>query len=395
MTASPSSPSRGTIIVDATSLIDMEMAIDPKFLLNLENPPKTYLEILPALAKQGYRIIIPETAAYESASVLAGGINLSNYFSHYNPNHRHSNPFWKHEVLVRFLKDVSDNKYPSITISRTPAQTNMGEILEALREKTSSLDILQKDTRAYCNGVDDLKEIQKRKMPGDVSEVMGKLFDERMAQARERGEHVFLLSSNRKRMDFISQRHPGACLLTLAGALAAAVRNGSVARYIGFDRSVRPNEMARDIGVKIEQLSDGAAGAHLAEVDITGSIYQAQKNYLEGRGIAVTPQNIKLYSKEIGVDRDLPFSWSLSKVSVPQEQLPKLKQESKGPKYGKPMADGFVPRTDDGDVDKDGSHGWRGHLSKPGRPRDPSRDGDEGGRGKYYKPGGWPGGRRG
>jgi hypothetical protein len=72
-------PHRGTIIVDASTLIFLGAEVAPHLRADGLHPTD-YLEVLRFLGRNGYRILIPEVVSLESAQVLATGQSLGNYF---------------------------------------------------------------------------------------------------------------------------------------------------------------------------------------------------------------------------------------------------------------------------------------------------------------------------
>lgn len=75
----PKPKHRGTIILDASALIDLCAEVTPTLRQHGIKPVR-YLETITFLARQGYRVIIPEMVSIEASSVLANGTALNSKF---------------------------------------------------------------------------------------------------------------------------------------------------------------------------------------------------------------------------------------------------------------------------------------------------------------------------
>lgn len=75
-TTPPAPSCRGTIIVDASTLLKLAAPISETYWNPYKPHPGTFLHLLNFLADQGYRILIPETVALEAGHVTADGIAL-------------------------------------------------------------------------------------------------------------------------------------------------------------------------------------------------------------------------------------------------------------------------------------------------------------------------------
>ena len=140
--ANPTTPVRGTIIVDAYVLKKLAVKVTENA-TDTTPPGATYLDTLTFLANHGYRIIIPEVASIIAGRMLASGDDLSPYL----PN---SQPRPDTQLVSRFLKEVVRNHIPNIRIeSETgPAAVNaycaslhrairVGDTLEGMVNSTS------------------------------------------------------------------------------------------------------------------------------------------------------------------------------------------------------------------------------------------------------------------
>jgi hypothetical protein len=90
-------PYRGDIIVDATALIGLRVAIPNT---NDGYSEKKYLDILPFLAKNGYRIIVPERVSLEAGDILASGFDVDTLFAG-------NGKFKEMHAVKSFLKDAA------------------------------------------------------------------------------------------------------------------------------------------------------------------------------------------------------------------------------------------------------------------------------------------------
>jgi hypothetical protein len=128
-TSTATTPIRGTIILDATAIILLAVPINPQFIdPSNPSPPTIYLDILPFLAKNGYRILIPETVALVAGDILADGTNISKYFD--NPK------ITKHPVTAQFLKSVARGDFPNIEIQTNTGPEKADAYCNALNEAT-------------------------------------------------------------------------------------------------------------------------------------------------------------------------------------------------------------------------------------------------------------------
>lgn len=114
----PTTPVRGTIIVDAYALKKLAVRVNENA-TDATPPGATYLDTLTFLANHGYRIIIPEVASIIAGRMLASGDDLSPYL----PN-KHPGP--DTQLVSRFLKEVARNHMPNIRIEGEtgPAEVN-------------------------------------------------------------------------------------------------------------------------------------------------------------------------------------------------------------------------------------------------------------------------------
>jgi len=109
-------PCRGVIVVDACELKTLSPLIFRKNFIQyspleeVPNPTGTYLDILPVLARHGYKIIIPEMVAKEAADTLIGGEQLKFIFA----KSREKYPTRKY--VRQFCENVLGGLYPGIEI---------------------------------------------------------------------------------------------------------------------------------------------------------------------------------------------------------------------------------------------------------------------------------------
>lgn len=88
---------RGDIIVDASVLFKLTPDIPAS---DNSSPKKKYLEILPFLAKNGYRIIIPEMVAFEAGQITGSGFDAGDLF-------RSNGRFQYEHDIKKMLKDAA------------------------------------------------------------------------------------------------------------------------------------------------------------------------------------------------------------------------------------------------------------------------------------------------
>jgi|CXWL01.1.fsa_nt_gi rRNA-processing protein FCF1 len=91
-------PYRGDIIVDACVFLQLITDIPKEKQHEDGVVPRKFLDILPFLAKNGYRIIIPEMISYETANIMVSGADITNFHE--------SKKKYSYSTLKPFLKDA-------------------------------------------------------------------------------------------------------------------------------------------------------------------------------------------------------------------------------------------------------------------------------------------------
>lgn len=99
---------RGTIILDASTIFCLGHHINSKLLKPDHYPPlNTYLDLLPLLARNGFRILIPEVVAVEAGDMLADGRELRKNLD---------TERFDDKLRANFLKGVTRGEFPNISI---------------------------------------------------------------------------------------------------------------------------------------------------------------------------------------------------------------------------------------------------------------------------------------
>lgn len=100
-----SAPTRGTIVVDNSSLYLLHGETSKGF--KADGTRWRFYDILPFLAEHGFRVIIPDVVAFEAERVLASGEAINDAFT------RNRTPQYRPE-LEKFLIDIAGGKYPNV-----------------------------------------------------------------------------------------------------------------------------------------------------------------------------------------------------------------------------------------------------------------------------------------
>ncbi len=163
----------GVIVVDSDVFFDLGAAIRPQFFADdtaVGKPVRMYLDLLPFLGRHGWRIVIPEMAAFETAGVLLGAPNVDDLFSASNSNH--SGKKLHRDAVKHFLERARDGKLPGIEITPARPDTLYGAYLDSLRQvaadaslttklKCDHLALLQKNDRKHFGELACLDEINR------------------------------------------------------------------------------------------------------------------------------------------------------------------------------------------------------------------------------------------
>jgi len=101
-------------------------------------PPKKFIELVPFLANNGYRIIIPEIVSYQAAGILASGKNISSLFD--NDKFEHT-----HVILSPLLKDATASskhkETPNITIRANTGPAKINDFLVSVQKAVDDFGV--------------------------------------------------------------------------------------------------------------------------------------------------------------------------------------------------------------------------------------------------------------
>lgn len=137
-TAPESQKLRGTIIVDASALLKMWVAIPLEDQApHRRSPRRTYLELIESLARDGFRIIIPEICSEEASGVLYGGTSIKDNFpkSSLKPAAGTLIPFMQ-KVAEEQKRKEAKGEIPPIRIERPQKGSPSLEYIRELRVAT-------------------------------------------------------------------------------------------------------------------------------------------------------------------------------------------------------------------------------------------------------------------
>lgn len=118
---------RATIIIDSNALIHLSKEIPPALAdPDALNPP-SYLDILPFLARNGFKVVVPEPVSVESCFVLKSGRDFQGHF-------RSSEYADEHKLLRPLLKDAARGEVPNLTIESPTGPPDVVEYLARFQE---------------------------------------------------------------------------------------------------------------------------------------------------------------------------------------------------------------------------------------------------------------------
>lgn len=163
---------RGIIVVDSSALLNLQAAVRPEFLddaASASRKPHHYLDFLSFLGSRGWRILVPEMVALESAGVLVDAPNIDDLFSASRRNRTARQP---KQALRRWLDQTRDGRLPGVSLVPASPATAAGDYLEALRRvaaypgystkrKCDVLALIQKKDRRHFGEEACLDEIAR------------------------------------------------------------------------------------------------------------------------------------------------------------------------------------------------------------------------------------------
>ncbi|MDX2095247.1 MAG: hypothetical protein SFW64_04835 [Alphaproteobacteria bacterium] len=164
-------PNRGTIILDASTIFYLAHPIDAQF-VNPSHYPRlnSYLDLLPLLAKNGFRILIPEVVAIEAGDMLADGRELERSPYNHKPSDR---------MRAGFLKSVARGHCPNISIVTNTGPKGANTYCQSLR---IAVDLARISEQANLkNMLKGIKTHSNTKNLGDQA-IMAMLESEKYAQ---------------------------------------------------------------------------------------------------------------------------------------------------------------------------------------------------------------------
>ena len=257
--ASP--PLRGIIIADASALISMEQPVCREG-KSEESTLSSYLDLLPYLAEQGFKVIIPEMVAYETVTALSGNSSLDIYF----PESKNSHP-----KLEQFIKAVGQGKWQNITIASSPNQpAGVTQFLADLH------DIVQRHRTANPVARNELRRAQCTEKTDFGDKAIAALADDILSAPSS--PPVFVLTTDRHAMAEISSRLPKANMLNPNGLYDGLIKNG-FNQKVGFASKVNVRTLIEKmVENKPSQNADGVPG-HTAVIDLSGKKYVEAQEY--------------------------------------------------------------------------------------------------------------------
>jgi hypothetical protein len=208
-------PCRGVIIVDTGSLMGLGGAVQTGDDGKKESPAH-YFNILTFLGKCGYRIIIPEIVAFETAQTLHGGSYLGKYFTE-----THSHKHYDSPAVRKFLTSVSRNEkefveMPILTTQGPPAIANL------MREAHKIYDDLDMNDSSKRYAIQQLQSMKPRNAGDSVIE--------HILSTIPKTPPVFVLTEDWKFVeDRLSTSEHKFNLLTLHGLLGSLRNSGLLA----------------------------------------------------------------------------------------------------------------------------------------------------------------------
>lgn len=250
-----------TVVIDTSTLY--ELCADT----GVTNPGTgklhTYLELLPLLAKNGYRIVIPEIVAYEADQVLANGVTLKTWFP---GHHVFRESLTENTALHDFLLSASQGKYgENIIVPVTDAPAKVSEYVNSIR-------IAAENKGGWEPGlvraaIKDIQGRYKRNDPdykmhfGDmaITEVVRDL-------TRKNHQDIYVFSDDKKYLHTLVKSAPMIAVANSNGLIAALVNSGLAAKIDGLMHASA--EVLNGARRKQTQYRDPHANKHV--IDCTG-----------------------------------------------------------------------------------------------------------------------------
>jgi hypothetical protein len=214
-------PHRGTIIVDTCALFELHAAIEKEF----QDPSKPRIsrlyEILPKLANEGFKIVIPSIVLYETEALLDNGVCLQDYFPRKDDT-RNQATFVD---LIKFLKKIiadqtkgENREYPNIDIVPTERPEEVNQYLADLKEVT------RKFPHACREANVDICKIQSRRKYGFGDMGIEELLDDMRIEHDK--DALYLLSNNGSMLSKQAIRWPQLHIVDMSGFIKGLVESG-------------------------------------------------------------------------------------------------------------------------------------------------------------------------
>ena len=231
---------RGIIVADACSLRRLQAGVRQEFYedgVPAGKPVRRYLDLLPFLGGQGFRVAVPEMVSMEIGGVLVGAPNLSDLFSGSRRNQ--GSPDTGHPLRT-FLERAKSGKLAGVKIERAGPETDHGRYLDSLREIAADPSLTHS---RKC----DLLAVAQKKDRRDYGEIacldeIGKMLD----QPGGPGAPVFFLSDDREALRQCQERFGDRVgRLNTKGFLGGFTQTGLFERL-----QIKPglvNAMSRDV----------------------------------------------------------------------------------------------------------------------------------------------------
>ncbi|MFO0389245.1 MAG: hypothetical protein ACK502_05950 [Alphaproteobacteria bacterium] len=232
---------RGTIIVDSNALFDLRVAVNQDFIQD-NDKKKRYFEILRALGKQGFSILIPEEAVFETTRhvVMEDGKTLKSAMPYLTPPH---DGFVGDMGLVPVFRQILEDKVSgvhilsSLQLLECPATVKLRTIRKIM-QKHPEPDATSK--RAIAPHMDKLHNLSDKVLAKHLN---------RFATMPAQDGNIYLLSTDRHfehAMESAHENHPNIKLLDTTGFMRALTESG-VIEMVGIKPSVPFQSMKLDI----------------------------------------------------------------------------------------------------------------------------------------------------
>lgn len=217
----PTTPMRGTIIVDAYALKKLAVRVNENA-TDATPPGATYLDTLTFLANHGYRIIIPEVASIIAGRMLASGDDLNPYF----PN---KPPSPSTQLVSRFLKEVARNHIPNIRIESDTGPEVVNRYCASIRQATQASDAFDgRVSNMSLHATDPVRIIARINRDTDIfsfcNQAIMKMLEGKL-QNTEQPSQTFVISGERALREAVEawtyKRDSGVREQSIEGYLAA------------------------------------------------------------------------------------------------------------------------------------------------------------------------------